>query len=59
MAESRDHPGWKASWDAHRRERPALWLAATPAQRLAWLEDMIELAYLTGALPRSEPRTDR
>jgi hypothetical protein len=27
-------------------------LRATPAQRLAWLEEMIALAYSTGALPR-------
>ena len=27
-------------------------LAATPAQRLAWLEEAIVLAHRTGALPR-------
>jgi hypothetical protein len=29
-------------------------LDATPAERLAWLEDMIGLAYRAGALPRSD-----
>ena len=28
-------------------------LGATPAQRLAWLEEMIVLAYRVGALPKS------
>jgi hypothetical protein len=27
-------------------------LRATPAQRLAWLEEMIAMAYRSGALPR-------
>jgi hypothetical protein len=31
-----------------------LGLRATPAQRLDWLEGMIELAFATGALPRRE-----
>ncbi|MDI7266943.1 MAG: hypothetical protein QME96_02990 [Myxococcota bacterium] len=46
---------WASGWEAHRRRQLASFLAATPAQRLAWLEEMIELAHRTGALPR--PRT--
>jgi hypothetical protein len=49
MAEAgRDAQGW----DAHRRSQLRLWAAATPAQPLAWLEEMIAMAYRTGALPR-------
>jgi len=46
---------WKASWEEHRREQRTLGLAATPAQRLAWLEEMIEFAHRAGALPRRDP----
>jgi len=30
----------------------------TPAQRLAWLEEMIVLAHRSGALPRRRPSDD-
>ena len=43
---------WSVGWDAHRRLQMTYALAATPAQRLAWLEQAIERAYQTGALPR-------
>jgi hypothetical protein len=33
-------------------------LSATPAQRLAWLEEALELAYQAGALP-SKTQKDR
>lgn len=46
---------WEAGWEVHRRRQLTFGLDATPAQRLAWLEEMIALAYRTGALPR--PRT--
>jgi hypothetical protein len=39
-------------WEEHRREQLVLGLAVTPAERLAWLEEMIEFAYRAGALPR-------
>ncbi len=45
---------WQVSWEAHRRAQLALTVAASPAQRLAWLEEMLALAYRTGALPRRE-----
>jgi predicted nucleotidyltransferase len=45
----------RADWEGHRLEQLTLGLAATPAQRLAWLEEMILLAHRTGALPRSQP----
>ncbi len=43
---------WEVDWDAQRRRKFTIGLAATPAERLAWLEEMIELAHATGALPR-------
>ncbi len=43
----------KAAWrQEHRREQMLAGLAATPAQRLAWLEAAIAFAHATGALPR-------
>ena len=44
---------WGAGWEAHRRHQLTLALKATPAQRLAWLEEMIALAHRVGALPKS------
>jgi hypothetical protein len=40
------------SWAANDEDKLTLGLRATPAQRLAWLEEMIALAYRSGALPR-------
>jgi hypothetical protein len=42
-------------WTANREHKFTLALQATPAQRLEWLEQMIELAWQSGALPR-QPR---
>jgi hypothetical protein len=57
MAEGREQlDSWKAGWDEHRREQRTLGLDATPTQRLAWLEEMIEFAHRAGALPRSDRR---
>ncbi len=50
-------PTSERGWEANRERKLTLGLDATPAERLAWLEEMIELAYRTGALPR--PRSDR
>lgn len=49
---------WPAGWDAHRRAQLERWMAATPTQRLAWLEEMIALAWKSGALPRREQGPD-
>ena len=46
---------WPVGWDAHREDQLVRMIAATPAQRLAWLEEMIRLAFFVGALPRREP----
>lgn len=50
-AESRDED-WQAGWEATRRRQILLGLAASPVERLRWLEEMIALAHRTGALPR-------
>ncbi|MFL5797681.1 MAG: hypothetical protein ACJ77A_07070 [Actinomycetota bacterium] len=61
MADRReDSPTRKreGSWVQNERDRLTVGREATPAQRLAWLEEMIRVAYRTGALPRrdeSEP----
>ncbi|MBI4261077.1 MAG: hypothetical protein HY658_10980 [Actinobacteria bacterium] len=47
---------WSVTWAQNRREKLTLGLAVSPAERLRWLEEMIELAHRTGALPRKEPR---
>ena len=47
--------GSQADWDAIRQDLLAATLAATPAQRLAWLEEALRLAYASGALKPREP----
>jgi hypothetical protein len=47
---------WGAGWESHRRRQLTFALAATPAERLRWLEEMIAIAHRSGALPR--PRRD-
>ena len=41
---------WQAGWKDNERDQLRFWLKATPAQRLAWLEEAIELAHRAGAL---------
>ena len=41
---------WDATWEGTRKQQLESNLAATPAQRLAWLEEALELARLAGAL---------
>lgn len=43
---------WDGGWSAHRRRQRDAWLATTPDQRLAWLEEAIAFAHRAGALPR-------
>lgn len=40
------------SWAANDEQKLTMGLRATPAERLAWLEEMIAMAYRSGALPR-------
>lgn len=50
---------WKAGWEEKEANRLEASLSATPAQRLAWLEEAIELAWETGALPAEGGLGDR
>lgn len=50
---------WGVGWEAHRIHQLTLALRATPAQRLAWLEEAIMLAHRAGALPRRRDSTLR
>lgn len=50
---------WDGGWEAHRLAQQRDWLALTPDQRLAWLEEAIDFALEVGALPRrAEPPTE-
>jgi hypothetical protein len=40
------------SWSANDEQKLTMGLRATAAERLAWLEEMIAVAYRSGALPR-------
>ena len=56
-------PGhWNASFEDVERAQLETMLAATPAQRLAWLEEAMRLAHASGALEaarRERTPTDR
>ena len=52
VASIADLDDWEVGWEAHRVHQLTLALAATPAQRLAWLEEMIALAWRVGTLPK-------
>jgi hypothetical protein len=47
-----DDPNWRCGWEDARKRGLTAGFDATPAQRLAWLEEMLVLAYRSGALPR-------
>lgn len=51
--------GWDAaSWEGAERAQLKTMLAATPAERLAWLEEAMRLAHASGALEAArEERT--
>lgn len=42
-----------ATWEGSRQLLLEGTVSATPAERLEWLEEMIHLAFATGALPRT------
>ncbi|HXJ65999.1 MAG TPA: hypothetical protein VNN79_19745 [Actinomycetota bacterium] len=44
--------GEAEGWARNERDRLLVGIDATPAERLAWLEEMIRVAHRTGALPR-------
>ena len=41
---------WQADWEGHRKWQLTASMAATPAQRLAWLEEAIRFAWQCGAM---------
>lgn len=47
----RTEESWDASWAGTERAQFEAVLSATPAQRLAWLEEAMRLAHASGALP--------
>ena len=49
---------WMAGWESNRQAGLEAVLSATPAQRLAWLEDALTLAHRAGALPKTKTETD-
>lgn len=56
MGEAVADPDWDGGWAADRARKRRAWLALTPAQRLAWLEDMLDLAHEAGALDGDRAR---
>jgi hypothetical protein len=54
MAEDRSRRGGSpdGDWERSRERKLTLGLEATPAERLAWLEEAILFAYRAGALPK-------
>jgi len=54
MSRDADQPSdeQEGGWGGNRMHKFTIGLRATPAERLMWLEEMIELAYASGALPR-------
>lgn len=49
-ANSSHRPMRQLDWDAEDQSLLSVMLLATPAQRLAWLEEVLRLAYTSGAL---------
>jgi hypothetical protein len=49
---------WQCSWASKEERKLVLALAWTPAERLRWLEEIIRLAWLRGALPRPRPEAE-
>ncbi|MBI4730349.1 MAG: hypothetical protein HY775_12770 [Acidobacteria bacterium] len=58
MAERPDESAeWPVTWEAHRRDQILAGSRATPAARLAWLEEALRLAYAAGALAQERRRS--
>ena len=54
MSSDKDREDDWGSWDENDAHELTAGLRATPARRLAWLEELIALAYRSGALPRKQ-----
>ncbi|MEX5215203.1 MAG: hypothetical protein NW703_13680 [Nitrospiraceae bacterium] len=57
-ADPSSRPVEQKDWDAEDQTLLSATLLATPAQRLAWLEDALRLAYESGALKPRVPQED-
>jgi len=44
-----------AGWERNERDRRLIGLGSTPAERLAWLEEALWIAYEAEALPKRRP----
>jgi hypothetical protein len=53
-SDRRESSAWPVSWADNREDQLTRALAASPAERLAWLEEAIHLAFFAGALPKDE-----
>jgi hypothetical protein len=49
---------WPVTWDAVKDEQLKIWLRATPAQRLAQMEEILELARLARQVRPSRSSCD-
>ena len=47
---------WQADWEGHRQWQFTALLTTTPAQRLAWLEEVLDFAYRVAGLSDREDR---
>ena len=56
---SREPEDWRGDFESMSDRARAAFLAATPSQRLAWLEEAIAFATKMGALPRRDEGDDR
>jgi hypothetical protein len=54
-----DANDWRGDFESMRERSREAALAATPSQRLAWLEEAIAFAVKMGALPRRDQHTQR
>ena len=48
---ARTDTDWPVTWSEVEDAQLRDWLRTTPAQRLAWLEEMLEFARMAGTLP--------
>jgi hypothetical protein len=56
MADPQGDELWPADWASVSREQRRAWRAASPDDRLRWLEDALTFALETGALARDRDR---
>ncbi len=55
----RSSESWPVSWSEVKEAQLKTWLRATPAQRLAWMEEMLEFARLASTTRQQAVREDK